>query len=141
MDLNRVYGPENALWEVDGEPAGFEWIDVDNALENIVAFVRRSQKRDREIVCVCNFSALPRNGYRLGLPREGTYRVVINTDAESYGGGGSLSIDCLQTEQIVAHSQHYSAIIDLPALSTMWLLPQRNTKNTSAKRRAKTSKK
>ena len=44
QDLNRVYGPEPALWEADGEPAGFEWLDVDNAAENIVAFIRRSPK-------------------------------------------------------------------------------------------------
>src|SRR5204863_5829840 len=110
-------------------PAGFEWIDVDNALENIVAFVRRSSQTGSELVCVCNFSALPRNGYRLGLPREDTYKVVIDSDAESYGGSGTVSLDSLQAEDIHAHSQPYSAIIDLPALSTIWLLPQGNTKS------------
>ena len=68
QDLNRVYEPESALWEVDGEPA-FEWLDVDNAMENIVAFVRRSPQTGREIVCVCNFSAVSKKSY-LPLPQK-----------------------------------------------------------------------
>jgi 1,4-alpha-glucan branching enzyme len=80
---------------------------------------------------------LPRNGYRLGLPREGSYKVIINTDADSYGGSGTVSLDSLQAEDIPAHTQQYSAIIDLPALATIWLLPQRSTKSTSEKRRIK----
>src|SRR5690242_11740911 len=86
MDLNRVYEPENALWEVDGEPAGFEWIDVDNALENIVAFIRRSRANEREIVCVCNFSAVARNGYQLAFAHDGEYQVVVDTDSTDYTG-------------------------------------------------------
>ncbi|HKY42373.1 MAG TPA: 1,4-alpha-glucan branching protein GlgB [Pyrinomonadaceae bacterium] len=107
QDLNRIYGPEPALWEVDGEPAGFEWLDVDNAAENIVAFVRRSQPA-REIVCVCNFSAVPRKAYRLMLPRK--YTAIINTDAESYGGSGNAV-------------ELNDDLIDLPPLTTIWLEP------------------
>ena len=78
-DLNRVYGPEPALWEADGEPAGFEWLDVDNAAENIVAFIRRSPQTGREIVCVCNFSAVPKKDYRLALPQKSTKWLSILT--------------------------------------------------------------
>jgi 1,4-alpha-glucan branching enzyme len=115
-DMNRVYETENALWQVDSEPSGFEWIDVDNALENIVAFLRRSPATGREIICVGNFSAVPRKGYRLGLPHEGEYHVVINTDAETYGGSESISIKGNE--------------IDLPPLTTVWLVPQKSTKGT-----------
>jgi len=116
-DLNRVYGPENALWESDGEPAGFEWIDVDNALENIVAFKRHSPQTGREIVCVCNFSALPKTGYRLALPEKSEYELVINSDAEAYGGGGSVSITSLPPLEI-----------DLPPLSTLWFVKKESKK-------------
>jgi len=116
-DLNRVYVAENALWESDGEPSGFEWIDVDNALENIVAFIRRSPQTGREIVCVSNFSALPKEGYRLRLPHDGKYELVINSDAEVYGGNKSVEINDLKLEDS-------SVLIDLPALSTLWLTPQ-----------------
>jgi 1,4-alpha-glucan branching enzyme len=110
QELNRVYGPETALWEADGEPAGFEWIDVDNAMENIVAFKRRSPQTGREIICISNFSAVPKTGYQINLPNSDEYEVVINSDAENYGGSGSLSISALSSGEI-----------DLPPLSTIWL--------------------
>ena len=58
-DLNRIYEEDNSLWEADGEPAGFQWIDADNAPENIVSFIRRSPATGRELICVCNFSPVP----------------------------------------------------------------------------------
>jgi 1,4-alpha-glucan branching enzyme len=125
QDLNRVYGPENALWEADGESAGFEWLDVDNAMENIVAFLRRSPQTGREIVCVCNFSAVSKKAYRLALSQKTKFDVVINTNAEIYGGTA-------QTAELVDDS------IDLPPLTTIWLAPRRITKST--KGRNKTSK-
>ncbi|HEV2835481.1 MAG TPA: 1,4-alpha-glucan branching protein GlgB [Pyrinomonadaceae bacterium] len=121
-DLNRVYDAENALWEVDSDPAGFEWIDVDNAFQNIVAFVRRSSETARELICVCNFSAVSRKDYKLAYSHEGEYEVVINTDAEEYSGSSSLKID--------------GNVIDLPPLTTVWLSP----KKTPQRKRASRSK-
>ena len=128
QDLNRVYGPENALWEADGESTGFEWIDVDNATENIVAFVRRSPSTEREIVCVCNFSAVPKKDYRLALPEKKKYELVINTDAESYGGGANAI-------QLVDNS------IDLPPLTTLWFTPRKPQKGTKGTKSRKDLKK
>jgi 1,4-alpha-glucan branching enzyme len=125
-DLNAVYGPENAFWEADGEPAGFEWIDVDNAMENIVAFARRSPKTGRELVCVCNFSALSKQGYRLRLSRDLKYKLFINTDDEVYGGNKTVAVNELKIED-------GTAIIDLPALSTLWFAPESTTKEKSQK--------
>jgi 1,4-alpha-glucan branching enzyme len=122
QDLNRIYGPEAALWEVDGEPAGFEWIDVDNAMENIVAFVRHSPQTGREIVCVCNFSAVAKKDYRLALPKK-KYKLILNTNAEIYGGTGDVSIKSLKSGEI-----------DLPPLTTIWLTPQKTTKRASTKK-------
>jgi len=107
-DLNQVYGPDPALWEADSEPAGFEWLDVDNALENIVAFARRSPSTGREIICVCNFSAVPKKGYHLRLPEKTKYKVIINTSDSS----------------VVLRE----GLIDLPPLTTIWLAPQKTTK-------------
>jgi len=118
-DLNRLYGPESALWEADGEPAGFEWIDVDNALENIVSFIRRSPETGREIICVCNFSAVPKKGYKVDRLSSGDYDLILNTDADVYGGNNAVSID--------------DVIIDLPALTTVWLT--RSTKTTKSKKK------
>ena len=113
-DLNQTYAGENALWEVDGEPAGFEWIDVDNAFENIVAFLRRSSATERELICIGNFSAVPRPAYKLNFPHEGEYDVVINTDAKDYSGNASLNVT--------------GNAIDLPPLTTVWLSPRKPAK-------------
>ena len=119
-DLNRVYLAEESLWQADGEAAGFEWIDVDNAAENILAFLRRSPAQtDRELICISNFSAIPRN-YRLALPREGQYKVLVNTDKKQYGGGDAAFSD-LQSELVASHSRSYSTLIELPPLTTIWL--------------------
>jgi 1,4-alpha-glucan branching enzyme len=112
-DLNKTYHSQKALWEVDGEPAGFEWIDVDNAAENIVAFLRRSAQSENALICVSNFSAVPRSSYRLALPREGHYQVLINTN--------EIAMLELQSEPIATHGREHSALIDLPPLTTLWL--------------------
>jgi len=123
QDLNRVYRPESALWEADGEAAGFEWIDVNNTFENIVAFLRRSPDTGREIICVCNFSAMPKKGYKVDQLSKGNYDLIINTDADIYGGSNAVSIN--------------DDAIDLPPLTTIWLAKktsrQKGTKSTKKK--------
>jgi 1,4-alpha-glucan branching enzyme len=119
-DLNRIYRAENCLWEADGEPAGFRWIDANNASENIVSFIRTSPKTGREIVCVGNFSPVVREGHRLGLPRPGYYRLLIDTDAKVYGGSGAGVIESITAEETPIHGQPYSAILTLPPLATLW---------------------
>jgi 1,4-alpha-glucan branching enzyme len=111
QDLNRVYGPDSALWEADGDPAGFEWIDVDNAMENIVAFIRRSPTTGRELICVCNFSAVPKKDYRVNLLSKGEYDLIINTDAKIYGGHDSTIVN--------------GSDIDLPPLTALWFAPRK----------------
>jgi 1,4-alpha-glucan branching enzyme len=119
-DLNQTYAGENALWEVDGEPAGFEWIDVDNAFENIVAFVRRTSSNSREVICIGNFSAVPRPAYKLNFPHEGGYDVVIDTDAKDYSGTANLNVA--------------GNAIDLPPLTTVWLSPRKSTKKRKSRK-------
>ncbi len=125
-DLNRVYGPATALWEADGEPASFEWIDVDNALENIVAFIRRSPSTGRELICVCNFSAVPKKGYRVDLLSEGEYDLIINTSAEIYGAHNGVALN--------------GADIDLPPLTTLWFAPQKTTKQIKPRKATQSTK-
>ena len=118
-DLNRAAAERRPLHQLDVEPRGFQWIDVNNHLENVFAFIRRSADGET-LVCVCNFSAAPRPGYRFGLPRAGTYTLILNTDSSYYSGSDALHIDCVQSEGRPWHGLPFSAAVDLPPLTTLW---------------------
>ena len=120
-DLNRMYLDFGALWEGDNEPAGFQWIDPDNGFENIVSFIRISPITGRQIICVGNFSPVVREHHRLGLPRAGEYRLLLNTDNQVYGGTGVGNLPAITAEAVPAHNQPYSAVLTLPPLATIWL--------------------
>jgi 1,4-alpha-glucan branching enzyme len=119
-DLNRLYKKQGALWEADSEASGFQWIEVDNASENVLAFRRISPSTGKEVICIANFSPVVREGHRLGLPRAGTYKQLLNTDHEKYGGGGIGVVKSIKAEKVPAHGLEYSAEITLPPLGTMW---------------------
>ena len=119
-DLNRIYQGIDCLFRIDGEPSGFQWIDPDNAPENIVSFIRRSDVSGRELICVGNFSPVVRRQHRLGLPRAGQYRLVLNTDAVEYGGSGTEVERLISAESVPVREQGYSALITLPPLATLW---------------------
>ncbi len=119
-DLNRIYRKQECLWEADGEPAGFAWIDVDNAMQNVIAFRRISPSTGAEIICVYNFSAVTIEDYRLGLPRAGKYKQLLNTDAESYGGSSNGPVKRITAEGSSRHGLEYSAVIALPPLAGLW---------------------
>jgi 1,4-alpha-glucan branching enzyme len=119
-DLNRIYRKHECLWEADGEPAGFAWIDVDNAAQNVIAFRRISPSTGAEIVCVYNFSAVTIESYRLGLPRAGKYKELLNSDAENYGGASKGHAKRISAENIPHHGLEYSVEISLPPLAGLW---------------------
>ncbi|HKP48246.1 MAG TPA: 1,4-alpha-glucan branching protein GlgB [Pyrinomonadaceae bacterium] len=119
-DLNRIYRKHESLWEADSEAAGFAWIDVDNAAQNVIAFRRISPAAQTEIICVYNFSALPIAEYRLGLPRGGRYKPLVNTDFPKFGGTTVATYKRLKAEQVAHLGLDYSAIVSLPPLSGQW---------------------
>jgi 1,4-alpha-glucan branching enzyme len=119
-ELNRLYQKRNSLWEVDGEPEGFQWIDANNAAENIVSFIRRSRSTGRELICVGNFAPVLRENHQLGLPRKGRYRLIANTDDEIYGGTGVKLARSIKAVETPIHGQRYSASVTLPPLTTLW---------------------
>jgi len=120
-DLNRIYRGEPALWEADSEPSSFEWIDANNADDNVIAFLRKAPTSGSAIVCVANLSPVIRGAYRVGLPRGGAYREILNTDATIYGGSGCGNGGLVVAEQTPWHGQPYSASIVVPPLATVWL--------------------
>ncbi len=123
-DLNTHYRNEPALWEVDFDPAGFRWLEPNDAAANVLAFMRHSEDGKRQLVCACNFSPVPRPDYRLGLPRAGRWRELVNTDSELYGGSGVGNMGGLTAEERPWHDQPYSAEVTLPPLGAVWLVPE-----------------
>ena len=127
-DLNKLYAKHPALFEADSDPSGFSWIEVDNAAENIVAFLRTAPSTGKEIICVSNFSPLIRENHRIGLPRKGSYKQILNTDNEKYCGGGFGIVKSIRAEKTPWHGMEYSAAITLPPLGTLWFeAPVRKT--------------
>jgi 1,4-alpha-glucan branching enzyme len=122
-DLNRGYRDEPALWEVDFEPAGFYWIEPNDAESNVVAFARTSKNHQRVIVFVANLSPIPRGPYRLGLPRAGRWREVLNTDSTFYGGSDTGNLGGIEAAPIAWQGQPFSAEVTLPPLAALWLAP------------------
>ncbi|MDM0014007.1 1,4-alpha-glucan branching protein GlgB [Variovorax sp. J22P168] len=120
-DLNNVYRHFPALHELDCEPEGFEWLCHNDADQSVFAFVRRA--RDGScVVAVCNFTPVPRHGYRLGMPAAGRWREIINTDGHDYGGSGVGNSPC-DTEPQPWHGQAQSMAMSVPPLATlMWVL-------------------
>ena len=122
-DLNRVYRRERALHEVDFESAGFEWVDCNDWQSSAVAFLRRARDRGDVVLVVCNFTPVVRPGYRVGVPRPGRWRELVNTDADAYGGSGQGNAGGVGAEPTAWHGQPHSLVLTLPPLATVILKP------------------
>jgi 1,4-alpha-glucan branching enzyme len=122
-DLNRIYKERPALWEVDFEPSGFQWLEPNDATNNVIAFARWSADRSDVVVCVCNLSPVPRAGYRLGMPRAGRWVEALNTDSTHYGGSDVGNLGGVKAAEVAWHDQPYSAELTLPPLGVLWLVP------------------
>ena len=120
-DLNRLYRIEPSLFERDSRSDGFEWIDGNDASGSILSFLRRGEQEDEQIVVVCNFTPIVRHQFRLGVPAEGGYRELVNTDSEYYGGGNVGNGPWLATEAMPSHGRPYSIVATLPPLGTLIL--------------------
>jgi 1,4-alpha-glucan branching enzyme len=133
-DLNTVYRELPALWSQDVDPEGFQWIDANDASGNVLTFLRYGARgaasngrpggdaEGQALACVANFAGAPHLGYRVGLPRPGRWREVINTDFEGYGGSGVGNLGGVEAVAEPWHGQPYSATVSAPPLGTVWLL-------------------
>jgi 1,4-alpha-glucan branching enzyme len=123
-DLNRRYRDEPALWEVDSDSSGFWWIEPNDADANVISFARQSRDAERVLVFAANLSPVPRENYRLGLPRSCRWREAINTDSTFYGGSDMGNLGAVEPEPIGWHGQPFSAEVTLPPLAAVWLVPE-----------------
>ncbi len=145
-DLNRIYRQTPALWQLDSSPEGFAWIDSNDALGNVLSFLRFSSSagsrtpetdgfrpyptppahppgKSGMLACIANFSAVPHENYRVGLPQAGRWREALNTDAEVYGGGGVGNLGAVEAVDEPWHGRPASARLTLPPLGVIWLGP------------------
>ncbi|HTT67862.1 MAG TPA: 1,4-alpha-glucan branching protein GlgB [Gemmatimonadales bacterium] len=120
-DLNRLLRAEPALHELDSDPAGMEWIDANDSDNSVLTYLRMSRGAKDVIVVACNFTPVPRPGYRVGVPRAGYWREVLNTDAWEYGGSGQGNLGGRSTDPIPFHGRAQSLDLVLPPLAVVAL--------------------
>ena len=120
-DLNSIYEQEPSFYELDFTHEGFEWIDFSDYERSIVSFIRWSREKREFLVFVFNFTPLPRRGYRVGVPKWGFYREVLNSDSEIYGGSNVGNAGGQHTEAVSWHGRPYSLVLELPPLAGLVL--------------------
>ncbi|HVU08819.1 MAG TPA: 1,4-alpha-glucan branching protein GlgB [Verrucomicrobiae bacterium] len=116
-DLNALYAKSSALWQADYDTAGFFWIDCNDRENSVLSFIRQNSDFTNQLAVILNLTPVPRKNYRLGLPRAGKWREVLNSDSEIYGGGNKGNFGGSTAENISSHGQSYSAEFYLPPLS------------------------
>jgi len=122
-DLNRLHRDEPGLHAADCLPEGFRWIDPDDSAQSVIGFLRCDAAGGRPVAVLCNFTPVPRHGYRIGLPCAGLWREVLNTDAACYGGSGVGNWGQVLAVAEPAFGQPASALVTLPPLGTLYLVP------------------
>jgi 1,4-alpha-glucan branching enzyme len=119
-ELNRAYRHEPALHEIDDDWSGFEWIDANDADNSIISLLRKTQDARDTILVVCNFTPVERHNYRVGVPRDGFWRELLNSDANSYGGSHQGNMGGVDTTPIPSHGKFHSISITLPPLAALF---------------------
>jgi len=121
-DLNEFYRDEPALHDLDFEPDGFEWVDCADANQSVVSLIRRARSTDSLVLAVFNFTPVARYEYRLGVPRGGYWRGVLNSDAKAYAGSGLGNFGGIPADFVSLHGRPYSLSLTLPPLSALFFV-------------------
>ena len=119
-DLNRLYGREAALHEVDFEARGFEWIDCNDSDASVISLIRRANDPTDELIAIVNWTPVVREGYRIGVPAPGFYTELLNSDASAYGGSNVGNHGGLASEDVAAHGHAQSLTLTLPPLGALF---------------------
>jgi 1,4-alpha-glucan branching enzyme len=124
-DLNHAYRTHSPLFAADDRPEGFHWIDANDSSNNVASFLRLDPVAPEAVVaCVANFAGHPHQDYRVGLPRAGRWRELLNTDAVHYGGSGWGNMGSVTADGHPWHGQPASALLQLPPQGVLWLVPE-----------------
>jgi len=125
--LNALYTGEAALYDIESSWEGFDWIDFQDAESSVVSFLRKGRDPEEVVVVALNLTPTPRNGYRIGLPHDSDWKVILNTDAEVYGGSknGPEEGRIFDAHHLPWHGKDYSLQLDIPPLGVLMLKLQR----------------
>ena len=123
-DLNAAYRDLPALHRLDASPEGFRWVVGGDRDQSVFAWLRQGGEGDTPALVVCNFTPVPREDYRIGVPWGGTWHEALNTDAESYGGSNKGNGGHVASQPIASHGFADSLLLVLPPLATLVLTPQ-----------------
>ena len=124
-DLNRTYVSEPSLYEIDFDHTGFQWIDCNDNENSVISFIRRARDPNDLLVVLLNFTPVPRDGYRIGVPVAGAFTELLNSDSEVYGGSNCGNGGVVFSEPIASHGHPQSLHLSLPPLGFLLLKPAR----------------
>jgi len=120
-DLNYFYKNEQALFQFDFEARGFEWINANDLEHSVLVFLRKSEKKDDQVLVICNFVSVSWYNYRVGVPSKGIWEEKLNSDAIIYGGSGQGNLGSTETTPTSIHGKDYSLSLTLPPLGILFL--------------------
>ena len=141
QELNQTYRKEKALWELDHEHEGFRWIEADDYEQSVISFIRSSENSAQQLIIILNFTPVPRDNYRIGVPGPGEYDLLLNSDQKVYGGSDYETAARVKAEEVPYHGFNYSISINLPPLAGMYLKYKSKNKSPKNKNTKKKSKK
>ncbi|MHB9155963.1 MAG: 1,4-alpha-glucan branching protein GlgB, partial [Endomicrobiales bacterium] len=119
-DLNHMYTSQPALFEADFDWSGFEWVDFKDSEQSVLTFLRKARHSQDVILCVCNFTPVVRERYRVGVPRAGFWKELLNSDAAVYAGSGRGNYGGLDADAVPAQERPFSLNLTLPPFSVMF---------------------
>ncbi len=123
-DLNHLYRREKALHELDTDPAGFEWVDCNDAPRSVVSLLRKGKDPHDQVLVACNFTPVPREHYRVGVPRGGWWKEVLNSDGTEYAGSGIGNGGGVMAQPEEQHGRPFSLELTLPPLAAVFFRPE-----------------
>lgn len=116
-DLNKMYKEEPALYELDNDRSGFEWIDCTDYEQSVFSYMRVAKDPKNNLVIACNFTPVPRHNYMIGVPKDGYWKEILNSDAPVYGGSGQGNLGGLDASPVSFHGRRNALVMTLPPLS------------------------
>jgi 1,4-alpha-glucan branching enzyme len=119
-DLNWFYRREAALHELDFSPAGFEWIDCNDSDSSVISLLRKGHSTQDRLLVICNFTPVPRQNYRVGVPRGGFWKEALNSDSGIYGGSGMGNMGGAEAEPHSLHGRSHRLTLTLPPLAVVF---------------------